>query len=196
MFPGKAVSISLIKQRHVATCPIDISANSLHITAARSTDSHWDLLPSTTREDCTPTRHPCSLSLCQPWAFVNTHTLTHFIALLLRRASTNSVPKSLKPYFPCRSNATPEREALRSPGDKMQSGYHRGFYLTDAAISSTGRLFIIRAPDAVTSKSCSASCRLELAPWRQKPTVTVTWDKPQCEEINTCYLTRSDTAQL
>lgn len=38
--------------------------------------------------------------------------------------------------------------------------------------------FIIQALDAMTLKSCSASYRLKLAPWRPKMTAAVTLDKP------------------
>lgn len=72
----------------LSICPIDISANSQHITAAHCTDS-WDLSPSATQEGCIPT-------VC-PWISINTPLDAHFIALLNHKAY---VPLKFKTTFP------------------------------------------------------------------------------------------------
>lgn len=120
----------------------DIFTNSQCIAAARSADSHWDLLPITTGEDCTPTPHPCSLS--QPWAFINTHTSLHCYCTE-PFPFCKLGPYSLKMYSPAGFMLSQAERHSRLCRKKVQSENHQGFHWTDAAVSGTGRLSVLDA---------------------------------------------------
>lgn len=151
-------------------CSIDISTNAHRITAARSTDSHWDLLLSTTGDDCTPTRHPCSLS--EPRAFINTHSHTHtsvhcYCAEPHSPLQTRSL--KFKIIFPCRFNAAPDKKALKSLGDKMQPEYHQGLYLTALEGCSSYGLWMLWPQQPAG---------LVISSTEKKGISAATWDKP------------------
>lgn len=135
-------------------CPIDISANSQHITAAHCTDS-WDLSPSATKEGCIPT-------VC-PWISINTPLDAHFIALLNHKAY---VLLKFKTTF--------------LPGLKLlQTKSYFGLWVTRCSHNIISSFLwqmlngeTLHSGSTFISKFCSATCWMKLTPW--KPTVAIT----------------------